>query len=91
MTIQEIENAVRDLSREDLARFRAWFLEYDAGAWDRELEEDVAAGRLEAFANEALARLHPDDGGPAPMREMRGFLRGMSTDLEREPDRLLAE
>jgi hypothetical protein len=37
-----------------LARFRKWFVEYDAAAWDKQLEADVAAGRLDALANEAL-------------------------------------
>ncbi len=56
-TIQEIEQAVRRLSPEDLAAFRAWFAEYDAAAWDRQLEQDVAAGRLDALAEEALRDL----------------------------------
>lgn len=39
---------------EDLARFRKWFAEYDAAAWDRQLEQDVKAGRLDALGREAL-------------------------------------
>lgn len=54
-TVDEIERAVTDLSPEDLSQFRAWFLEYDAQVWDRQIEEDVAAGRLDDFAEEALA------------------------------------
>ncbi len=53
-TVQEIEAAVSNLSRDELASFREWFAEYDAAAWDRQLEEDVAAGRLNALAEEAL-------------------------------------
>ena len=56
-TVQEIERAVSDLSPEELSRFRAWFLEFDARVWDREIEEDVAAGRLDALAEEALSDL----------------------------------
>lgn len=56
-TVTEIERAVTDLSPQDLARFRAWFLEFDARAWDRQFEADVAAGRLDALADEALADL----------------------------------
>ncbi len=55
MSIQEIEKAVIDLPPEQLARFRAWFLEYDARVWDRKIEEDVAAGRLDRLAEEVLA------------------------------------
>lgn len=53
-TIQEIEAAVRQLSPDELARFREWFAEFDADLWDRQIEQDVAAGRLDALAGEAL-------------------------------------
>jgi hypothetical protein len=53
-TIQEIEDAIRQLSPEDLAAFRAWFAEFDAGLWDRQMEVDISAGRLDALAEEAL-------------------------------------
>jgi hypothetical protein len=57
MTVQDIEDAVRQLSPDELARFRAWFAEFDAAVWDREIEDDVAAGRLDALIDEALADL----------------------------------
>jgi hypothetical protein len=53
-TIDEIERAVTGLSPEDLTRFREWFLEFDAEAWDRQFAEDVASGRLDSLADEAL-------------------------------------
>jgi len=53
-TVAEITGAVKRLPKKDLARFRKWFVEYDAAAWDKQLEADVAAGRLDALANEAL-------------------------------------
>ena len=56
-TVQELEQAVRQLSPEELAAFRAWFVEFDAQLWDRQLEDDVAAGRLDALAEEALLDL----------------------------------
>ena len=34
-------------------RWEDW-VEYDAAAWDRRIEEDIAAGRLDALADEAL-------------------------------------
>jgi hypothetical protein len=57
-TLDGIENAVRQLSSEDLDAFRAWFAEFDAAAWDRQIEDDVAAGRLDALAVEALEDLN---------------------------------
>jgi hypothetical protein len=56
-TISEIETAVKGLSREDLARFRSWFQEFDASAWDQQFEEDAHAGKLDSLAEEALTDL----------------------------------
>jgi hypothetical protein len=53
-TIEEIEQAVQKLSPQQLDAFRAWFAEFDAAVRDRRIEEDVAAGRLDAFVDEAL-------------------------------------
>jgi hypothetical protein len=52
--IEAIEKEIQELSEEDLARFRQWFAEFDAELWDRQLERDVAAGKLDAFAKKAL-------------------------------------
>ena len=57
-TIQEIQTAVSELSPEELSVFRAWFAEFDTKVWDQEFEQDVAVGRLEALAEEALRDLH---------------------------------
>jgi hypothetical protein len=55
--LQQLEEAIRLLSAEELAAFRLWFAEFDAETWDRQIEEDVKAGRLDGLANEALAEL----------------------------------
>ncbi len=52
-TVTEITGAVKRLPKRDLARFRKWFAEYDAAEWDRQLESDVGAGRLDALIDEA--------------------------------------
>ncbi len=52
-TIREIEDAVRKLPPDDLAAFRHWFAEFDADMWDRQIERDVATGRLDKLAEEA--------------------------------------
>ena len=52
-TVAEISGAVRRLPKRDLERFRKWFAEYDAAAWDAQLERDIASGRLDKFAREA--------------------------------------
>ena len=55
--VEAIEREVETLTAEELAAFRMWFVEWDWEAWDRELERDVADGRLDRFAAEALAEL----------------------------------
>jgi hypothetical protein len=52
--VERIEQEVQTLSLEELAQFRAWILEYDWAAWDRRIERDVQAGRLDALAQKAL-------------------------------------
>jgi hypothetical protein len=54
-TIEEIEKAVSDLPPDDLARFRAWFEEFEAAHFDRKIERDAAAGTLDRLAEQALA------------------------------------
>ena len=56
-TVHEIEQAIRALEPQDLAALRDWFAVYDAEAWDRQLEQDVAAGRLDRLVREALQDL----------------------------------
>ena len=58
LTIKELEQAVSSLPREELARFREWFDEYDAKAWDKQLEADVKTGRLNKIAESAIADYH---------------------------------
>jgi len=52
--IEKIEQEVQALSPEELAQFRAWFLEYDCAAWDRQIERDAQVGRLDDLAAKAL-------------------------------------
>jgi hypothetical protein len=53
--VQSIEKAVQSLPAAELAEFRRWFAEFDAVAWDAQLESDVSAGKLDALGGEAIA------------------------------------
>lgn len=57
--VEKIEQEVEALSPEELAQFRAWFLEYDWAAWDRQLERDVQAGRLTTLLRKPLVIMQP--------------------------------
>jgi hypothetical protein len=53
-TVDAIKEAICKLREEDQVTIRAWFAEFDAVAWDSHFEQDVAAGKLDALAEEAL-------------------------------------
>lgn len=55
--VEEIERAVRQLPPQDLREFREWFQRFEDELWDRQIERDVAAGRLDTLGEEALAEL----------------------------------
>ncbi|MBA3314924.1 MAG: hypothetical protein M3552_11035 [Planctomycetota bacterium] len=52
-TITEIEAAISRLPANEFAELVAWLQEYHAEAWDRQIEADLAAGRLDALLSEA--------------------------------------
>jgi hypothetical protein len=54
MTIEDLEKAVAKLPPEDLARFRAWFEQFDAARFDEKIARDVASGKLDRPADQAL-------------------------------------
>ncbi len=52
--VEKIAREVQELSARELAKFREWFAVFDAEAWDRQVEADVRAGKLDALADRAL-------------------------------------
>ena len=54
MTIEDLERAVAKLPPDDLARFRAWFEEFDAARFDQKIERDAKAGKLDRLADQAI-------------------------------------
>jgi len=47
MSVLELEQAISQLSPEDLSKFVTWFEEYMADEWDKQIERDVAAGKFD--------------------------------------------
>lgn len=58
ITAEFVENAVKQLSTEELIKFRQWYAQFDSDLWDAQIEADAAAGKLDALAAEALADYH---------------------------------
>jgi len=53
--VEPLEERIVKLAPRDLARFRAWFVEFDARVWDDQIEADAKAGKLDHLVAEALA------------------------------------
>jgi len=51
--IQELEMAVSQLSAIELQQFSEWFEEFVADQWDKKIEADILAGRLDAVGKRA--------------------------------------
>ena len=58
MNIEEIKDAVKDLSRRDLGVFRKWFWEFDQEKWDQEIQEDVKAGGFDSILRQVDRDTH---------------------------------
>jgi hypothetical protein len=53
MTIEEIQSAISQLSPSEIARLARWLEEFKAGLWDKQIENDIAAGRLDSLIDQA--------------------------------------
>lgn len=54
--LNEVKTSVANLPPSDLEEFRRWFDEFDAEQWDLRFEQNIADGKLDALAREALER-----------------------------------
>jgi hypothetical protein len=54
MTVEDIETAVAKLPPDQLAKFRAWFDEFDAARFDQKIERDTRSGKLDGMADRAI-------------------------------------
>ena len=56
--LDQLEQRIQKLSPDELAKFRAWFIEFDHLIWDKQIEADSKAGKLNGLISEALADYH---------------------------------
>ena len=52
MSVKEIEDAIVRLPAGELAELLAWLGEYQAQVWDKQVEDDLIAGRLDGLLAE---------------------------------------
>ncbi|MBW4667044.1 MAG: hypothetical protein KME60_06245 [Cyanomargarita calcarea GSE-NOS-MK-12-04C] len=55
MTLEQIEAAILQLPPDEYQKLLEWFEELDNQRWDKQLEKDIADGKLEDLAQEAIA------------------------------------
>jgi hypothetical protein len=53
MSLTEIKSAVRQLPPKELAELAAFVSEQDNAAWDKQMEQDAASGKLDVLFEEA--------------------------------------
>ena len=52
--LKQIEEQISSLSAEQLKQFRAWYAEFDAANWDKQIESDAHANRFDELSKDAL-------------------------------------
>ncbi len=68
-TIEEIEAAIERLPRDQFFTLLTWLRGRFADEWDREIEADMKAGKLDQLASEALAEYRAGQTKPFPTNE----------------------
>ncbi|MDO8543591.1 MAG: hypothetical protein Q7S40_24380 [Opitutaceae bacterium] len=67
-TIVEIEDALKKLPVKEARTIATWLQSYLDERWDQEIERDIAAGKLDKLAEQALA--HHRAGRTKPLDEV---------------------
>jgi len=50
--LDEAKDVIERLPSDEFAKFQAWFAQFAEDDWDRQIAEDVAAGRLDHLAEQ---------------------------------------
>ena len=64
MDVKEIETAISQLPPAQVAELADWFAQFHAELWDKQIEEDLKAGRLQSLLDEARQDLESDRTNP---------------------------
>ena len=56
--VEVLEEQIKTLSPEEFAELRNWLLDRDWDNWDRQIERDSAAGKLDRLFEEAREAHH---------------------------------
>ena len=64
MSVQEIEVAITRLKNSELSELVSWLDNYHADAWDRQIEADLNAGRLDGVLEAVDRQIAAGHGKP---------------------------
>lgn len=53
--LELLEQHIAELDDDSFSKLRDWFIEFDQARWDKKLEADSNAGKLDFLINAALA------------------------------------
>lgn len=53
--LELLEQHIAELDDDSFSKLREWFIEFDQARWDKKLEADSNAGKLDFLINAALA------------------------------------
>jgi hypothetical protein len=67
-TVTEIKTAFKRLPEQDRRKLAEWIQENMEKAWDRQIEDDIAAGKLDKLAEQAVS--HYKAGRVKPLDEI---------------------
>jgi hypothetical protein len=90
--VEMLEQNIAELDDDSFAKLREWFFEFDQVRWDKQLEIDSNAGKLDFLINAALAE-HQAGKTRDPERDgvctpSQRFRRGGKSDIAPEFKRL---
>ena len=55
MSVETIEEQIAELDNTSFSKLREWFIEFDQSRWDKQIEIDSNAGKLDFLIDAALA------------------------------------
>lgn len=56
--LEKIEQEIASLTPGEVAKLAQWFAAFQADLWDKQIETDARAGRLDRLAGQAIASHH---------------------------------
>jgi hypothetical protein len=66
VSVEQMQSEIAKLTPEEFRKLADWIDEMRAEDWDRQIEADVASGKLDRFADEAIAEYRAGKTKPFP-------------------------